>query len=187
MSNLRVYRDDDFSRAISVISSFELMTQVLADEGVRLGRWPLKRLASEAGSKQLLAAYSAEIGQLKSAYGFATADVIQLTPDHPEKEYLRVKFLDEHTHSEDEVRFFVKGEGIFYLHLKGKVYVLTCTQSDLLSVPHGTKHWFDMGPQPDFICVRLFTNPEGWVAQFTGDDISSKAPRYEALQGTDND
>jgi 1,2-dihydroxy-3-keto-5-methylthiopentene dioxygenase len=27
----------------------------------------------------------------------------------------------------------------------------------------------------------LFTNPEGWVAQYTGDKIAGQFPNYEAL------
>jgi 1,2-dihydroxy-3-keto-5-methylthiopentene dioxygenase len=36
-----------------------------------------------------------------------------------------------------------------------------------------------MGAAPDFKCIRLFTNPEGWVANFTGDDIASRFPNFE--------
>jgi 1,2-dihydroxy-3-keto-5-methylthiopentene dioxygenase len=50
-------------------------------------------------------------------------------------------------------------------------------------MPDGTRHWFDMGPEPAFTCIRLFTNPEGWVADFTGEDIASRLPRYERLAG----
>ena len=45
-------------------------------------------------------------------------------------------------------------------------------------MPAGTKHWFDMGASPSFTAVRLFTNPEGWVAQFTGDEIAELFPKY---------
>jgi 1,2-dihydroxy-3-keto-5-methylthiopentene dioxygenase len=187
MSSLRIYNDSDFSSAISVIASAELISKMLADVGVRFERWPTKKLEAETNAEQVLAAYSTEVNKLKTENGFTTADVIRLTPDHPQKEELRKKFLDEHTHTEDEIRFFVEGQGIFYLHLEGKVYIVTCTQNDLISVPDGTRHWFDMGPQPDFTCIRLFTNPEGWVAQYTGDDIASKSPRYEALAGAVDD
>jgi 1,2-dihydroxy-3-keto-5-methylthiopentene dioxygenase len=54
-----------------------------------------------------------------------------------------------------------------------------CEQGDLISVPDGTTHWFDMGPRPHFTAIRLFTNPEGWVANFTGSDIASRFPRFE--------
>ena len=91
---------------------------------------------------------------------------------------LRRKFLDEHTHAEDEVRFFVEGEGTFYLHLGGRVFRTLCCRDDLISVPAGTPHWFDMGPAPRFAAIRLFTNPEGWVARFTGSPIAEGFPRH---------
>jgi 1,2-dihydroxy-3-keto-5-methylthiopentene dioxygenase len=36
-----------------------------------------------------------------------------------------------------------------------------------------------MGPNPHFIAIRLFTNPEGWVAKFTGEPIADRFPRLE--------
>ena len=50
---------------------------------------------------------------------------------------------------------------------------------DLIGVPANTRHWFDMSESPHFIAIRLFTNVEGWVAKFTGEEIASKFPRYE--------
>lgn len=34
-----------------------------------------------------------------------------------------------------------------------------------------------MSESPYFVAIRLFTNKEGWVANFTGDDIASRFPR----------
>ncbi|MEO9170422.1 MAG: cupin, partial [Candidatus Baltobacteraceae bacterium] len=95
-------------------------------------------------------------------------------------EPMRKKFLDEHQHVEDEVRFFVEGRGAFYLHAGGRVYQTVCCKGDLISVPAGTKHWFDMGPDPEFTAIRLFINPEGWVANFTGDPIANDYPKLDA-------
>ncbi|HSO84145.1 MAG TPA: cupin, partial [Thiocapsa sp.] len=81
--------------------------------------------------------------------------------------------------TEFEVRFFVEGSGLFYLHTNGRVYAVICEQGDLISVPDSTTHWFDMGPRPHFTAIRFFTNPEGWVANFTGSDIASRFPRFE--------
>jgi 1,2-dihydroxy-3-keto-5-methylthiopentene dioxygenase len=106
-------------------------------------------------------------------------DVISLASDHPQKDALRQKFLSEHTHSEDEVRFFVAGQGQFTLHIGERIYDVLCEKGDLIGVPDGTRHWFDMGPNPNFIAIRLFTNPEGWVARFTGEDIADRFPRLE--------
>jgi 1,2-dihydroxy-3-keto-5-methylthiopentene dioxygenase len=92
---------------------------------------------------------------------------------------MRQKFLAEHAHTEDEVRFFVEGSGAFYLHLSGKVYQAICVRGDLISVPAGTPHWFDMGPDPEFTAVRWFNNQEGWVPQYSGTEIAARFPKYE--------
>lgn len=58
-----------------------------------------------ADSDTLLSHFQQDIGHLKLQEGYTAADVIRITPDHPDKQALREKFLQEHTHSEDEVRF----------------------------------------------------------------------------------
>jgi len=73
----------------------------------------------------------------------------------------------------------VDGQGQFYIHQNDKVYSVLCEQGDLISVPANTPHWFDMGPNPSFKCIRLFTTPEGWVANFTGSRIAQRFPRLE--------
>ena len=108
--------------------------------------------------------------------GYQSWDVISLRADNPQKEALRAKFLSEHTHGEDEVRFFVEGAGLFCLHIGDEVYQVLCEKNDLISVPAGTPHWFDMGSEPNFTAIRIFDNPEGWIAQFTGSNISQGYP-----------
>ncbi|WP_431686350.1 1,2-dihydroxy-3-keto-5-methylthiopentene dioxygenase [Hahella sp. NBU794] len=181
MSSLRIYNDNDFSQPLVFTEDGAEISRQLNEVGIRFERWCTRELEEGATPDSILAAYQAEVEKLKAENGFTTADVVSLTPTHPQKDDFRKKFLDEHRHSEDEVRFFVRGQGLFYLHLDDKVYVVLCRKNDLISVPNGTRHWFDMGPAPEFTCVRLFTNPEGWVAQFTGDEIASKAPRFEQL------
>jgi methylthioribulose-1-phosphate dehydratase len=55
-----------------------------------------------------------------------SVDVVSIAPGHPEREAMRAKFLDEHYHKEDEVRFFVAGSGLFTLHVGDKVYEMQC-------------------------------------------------------------
>jgi 1,2-dihydroxy-3-keto-5-methylthiopentene dioxygenase len=127
-----------------------------------------------------MAAYRGDIDRLVAENGFKTVDVVSIAPDNPNRETMRAKFLDEHYHKEDEVRFFVAGAGLFTLHVDGKVYEIRCEQGDLIGVPDGTKHWFDMGEAPYFIAIRFFTEPDGWVGYFTGTDIAQRFPRFEA-------
>ena len=121
----------------------------------------------------------ADVDRLIAEEGYQTVDVVSMVPDHPEKAAFRQKFLEEHRHSEDEVRFFVEGQGLFTLHIGDRVYEVLCTKGDLISVPANTPHWFDMGPNPRFVAIRLFNNPEGWVANFTGSDIAQRFNRLE--------
>jgi len=179
MSALTVYRDDNPQQPLLETSQGDEIAAALAEIGVRFERWQADReITPEMGPDEILAAYAGEIGRLKQAEGYVTVDVISIMPDHPQKAEFRQKFLSEHTHSEDEVRFFVEGEGMFYLHRAGKVFQLLCSRNDLISVPANTTHWFDMGPAPRFTAIRLFNNPEGWVANFTGNDIADRFPKF---------
>jgi len=154
----------------------------LGARGIGFERWPARQaLAAGADAAAILAAYAPEIARVQARGSYPTVDAIRLTPDHPDRAALRQKFLDEHTHSEDEVRFFVEGRGLFCLHLGEEVLQLLCEQDDWIAVPAGTRHWFDMGPEPRFCALRFFENPEGWVAQFTGDPIAERFPLLDGL------
>lgn len=153
---------------------------MLDQRGVRFEQWQAAADVAAGDSQDaVIAAYQEDIDKLIADEGYQTVDVVSLTADHPEKDAFRQKFLDEHTHSEDEVRFFVDGQGLFSLHIGDAVYEVLCEKGDLIGVPANTPHWFDMGPNPSFVAIRLFNNPEGWVANFTGSDIASRFNRLE--------
>lgn len=180
MSALRVFEAGVPQKPILEVTDGGAIARELGRIGVRFERWnAAKPVGSGASQEDVLAAYRADVDRLMREGGYKTADVLSLTKDHPDKVALRRKFLSEHTHSEDEIRFFVDGQGLFYLHVDGRVYGALCTKGDLISVPAGTTHWFDMGPNPHLACIRIFTNPEGWVAQFTGSDIGGRFPALE--------
>ncbi|MDX1693398.1 MAG: cupin [Ketobacteraceae bacterium] len=182
MTMLTVFNDTDPSAVLKQTSDVAVIRDALDEIGIRFEQWSTPHaIADDATPDDVLAAYEGDIDRLKAEGGYQAADVISLTEDNPAKDELRKKFLDEHTHSEDEVRFFVRGNGLFYLHKAGKVFAVLCEQGDLISVPANTTHWFDMGSRPNFTAIRLFTNPEGWVAGFTGDAIASRFPKYEDL------
>ncbi|HEY2624539.1 MAG TPA: acireductone dioxygenase [Dyella sp.] len=178
MSRLRIFNDTQPQTPVSVHTDHANIAHELAKVGVRFEQWEANQaIAPGASQDEVIAAYRADIDRLMAEEGYQTVDVISLKPDHPDRATLRQKFLSEHTHSEDEVRFFVAGAGQFTLHLEGKVYDILCEQGDLIGVPDGTRHWFDMSESPYFVAIRLFTNKEGWVAQFTGEDIADRFPR----------
>ena len=122
----------------------------------------------------MLAAYQPHIESLQQKEGFQSVDVIRITPDTPQIQMLRAKFLQEHTHDDAEIRFFVEGSGAFYLHIDKQVLRLLCERGDLISVPAGVRHWFDIGKVPLFTAIRFFTSPDGWVARYTNDSIAER-------------
>ncbi|MBK1645663.1 cupin [Thiocapsa imhoffii] len=179
MSELRIHFEQQ-AVPIAIHHDLPEIQAELAAIGVAFERWTADQvLAADASSDDIITAYRADVDRLMTAHGFQSVDVLRMTPDHPDRAALRAKFLNEHTHTEFEVRFFVEGRGLFYLHVADKVYAVLCEQGDLISVPAGTAHWFDMGPRPQFTAIRLFTNPAGWVANFTGRDLADRFPRFE--------
>jgi 1,2-dihydroxy-3-keto-5-methylthiopentene dioxygenase len=159
------------------IYEFEEISRHLNAIDVLFERWQAEHeFSADAEPEIILNAYRDSIDKLQQQFGFKSVDVISMTADNPQKSELRRKFLSEHTHNDFEVRFFVYGCGLFYLHVADKVYVVLCNQGDLISVPAGVAHWFDMGENPNFKCVRLFSNDQGWIAEFTGSEISEKFP-----------
>lgn len=179
MSRLRIFSETDPSLVRTFSIDHAAIAALLKQVGVRFERWQASAPVQPGASQdEVIAAYRADIDRLMTEEGYQAVDVVSLNADHPQKAEFRQKFLNEHTHAEDEVRFFVGGSGLFTLHLGEQVYEILCEQGDLIGVPDGTRHWFDMGPDPYFIAIRLFTNPAGWVANFTGDTIAERFPRF---------
>jgi 1,2-dihydroxy-3-keto-5-methylthiopentene dioxygenase len=176
MSHLQVFAEDDAATPLLDTSDAAEIEATLRGAGVRFERWPLKPATSDSDP---LTVYADEVARLMAEGGYQSIDVARITPDHPDRAALREKFLSEHTHGEDEVRFFIDGEGLFTLHHDGRVFNMLCRAGDLISVPAGMRHWFDMGAAPRFTAIRLFVNPNGWVAAFTGSDIAERFPRLE--------
>jgi len=179
MTALTVYPDQQPQQG-KRYTDFADIHQQLAAISVQIERWTANTpLAADADQAGVIAAYADSVERLQQQYGFQSVDVVKLTADNPDKAAFRQKFLSEHTHDDFEVRFFVEGRGLFYLHVDGQVFAILCEQGDLISVPGNTTHWFDMGENPQFTCIRLFTKPDGWVADFTGSDIATTFPTLD--------
>lgn len=179
MSELKVYSEQAVCEQQT--QDPQLIAECLRAIGVRFEQWqpdaPVK-----AGDSQpaVLLAYKRDIDRIVAEEGFVTVDVISVDSQHPDKDALRQKFLSEHVHTEDEVRFFVDGCGLFYLHVGDRVYSVLCEKGDLLSVPANTPHWFDLGAEPNLAAIRFFNNPEGWVAHYSGDAIAGRFPKIDS-------
>lgn len=141
-----------------------------ASIGLTYERWSASRpLAPDATADEILAAYADDVERLKDDGGYMTADVVALTPNTPDLEALLARFRVEHAHDEDEVRFVVGGRGVFTIHpAVGPVTAIEVVGGDLLRVPAGTLHWFDLCAERTIRAIRLFKDPSGWVPRYTG-------------------
>lgn len=162
------------------INNFVEIKSFLDRHGIYLTQWSANKELSDNDSQEtILEAYSHELKPFMEKYGYQTADVINVHKDTPNVEAIRAKFLKEHTHSEDEVRFFVDGEGLFWFHLKDQsdkdlIINVLCQKGDFMSVPKGYKHWFDLAPKYHVKAIRIFSNVEGWVANYTESGIDAR-------------
>jgi 1,2-dihydroxy-3-keto-5-methylthiopentene dioxygenase len=152
----------------------------LAPFGIYFEQWPVEgRIQGEASSDEILAAYAPEVEALKQRGGYITADVINVTPDVPGLQAMLDRFNKEHTHAEDEVRFIVKGRGVFHIHpSSAPVFSIEVEAGDLINVPAGTEHWFDLCHDRTIRAIRLFREKAGWTPVYTGNTI---AERFQPL------
>ena len=143
--------------------------------GIWYEHWPVEeRLAADASNEDILEEFAPEIEQLKQRGGFVTADVINVNRDTPNLDAMLAKFDKEHTHSEDEVRFTVAGRGLFHIHPEdGPVFAVEVESGDMINVPRGTKHWFNLCDDRQIRCIRLFEDMSGWTPEYIDEGIHS--------------
>ena len=175
MSSLTIYSEDAPDQGRTLRDAGEIGRE-LAAIGVRFERWRAQAPLARRGAGGCAGGLSGTDRPAGRRARLPQRGRGQPGPVPSRARALRAKFLAEHTHADDEVRFFVAGSGLFVLHAEGRVYAALCEQDDLISVPAGIRHWFDMGSSPAFTCIRLFNDPAGWVARFTGDDIATRFP-----------
>jgi 1,2-dihydroxy-3-keto-5-methylthiopentene dioxygenase len=149
------------------------VTQYLATIGIYYERWnPAQPVAADASSDEILAAYAPEIDKLKAQGGYVTADVISVNPQTPGLEAMLAKFNREHWHDEDEVRFILQGRGLFHVRPRqGSVIAIEVEAGDLIRVPRGTWHWFDLCSDRQIRAIRLFQDASGWTPHYTDSKI----------------
>jgi len=163
MAHLSVPEENRHIHADAEIAAF------LRPVGITYERWDVgaPRVPADAEPEAILKAYEPEVEQMKRQGGYVTADVINVTPGTPNLDAMLSKFSKEHTHSEDEVRFIVKGRGIFHIHPPaGPVFAIQVEAGDMINVPAGTRHWFDVCPERSIRAIRLFKDMSGWTPAY---------------------
>jgi len=148
------------------------VTTFLAVRGIEYERWtPSREVSAGAPPQDILDAYSAQIETLKRRGGYVTADVIDVNPETPNLDAMLAKFNKEHWHDEDEVRFIIEGRGLFHINAGDSVFVLEVGRGDLIRVPRGTHHWFDLCAEKRIRAIRLFQNASGWAPHYTDSGV----------------
>jgi 1,2-dihydroxy-3-keto-5-methylthiopentene dioxygenase len=163
------------------ITDFALIKKLLSDRGAMIEQWVAsKTLQNNSSQDDILDAYIHELKPFMDKNGYATADVIHIHPQTENLMAIREKFIKEHTHSENEIRFFVNGRGLFWFHFDNEeIFCLTCVRGDFISVPKNVRHWFDMAPDYNVSAIRIFSNMEGWVPHYTQSEIHTQ---YNQIQ-----
>ncbi len=180
MSSLSVYHQSSPDLPNKVLTHLEDIASTLAAVGVHFTRWQsAATLSRDADSDALIAAYRPQIEQLMAERGYAGVEVLRVDDGQPQPGDLAAQEGDEHRHADDEVRFFAAGRGLFNLHIDDYVYAVQCEKSDLLLIPAGVHHWFDMGEHPYCVAIRLFNSRAGLAVEPSGGDIASRFPRLD--------
>ena len=151
------------------LTDSEAIAAYLATCGVDYERWlPDHPIAVDAPADEILKAYAKEIAELNTRGGYVTADVINVQPETPGLDAMLVKFNREHWHDEDEVRFIIAGHGLFHIHPRnGPVFAIEVEAGDLIRVPRGTWHWFNLCADRRIRAIRLFQDMAGWTPNYT--------------------
>jgi 1,2-dihydroxy-3-keto-5-methylthiopentene dioxygenase len=165
------------------------ITHYLASIDIDYEYWePVHAVPEDAPSEAVLAGYSTEIDRLKEKGGYVTADVIDVNPETPGLEAMLARFNREHWHDEDEVRFIISGRGLFHIRPQdGAVVAIEVEAGDLIRVPRGTCHWFNLCADRRIRAIRLFQDPAGWAPNYTETGVDSKyqpvcmGPSYVSL------
>lgn len=188
VSLLVTWRDDNPGKVLRQTTDPDEIAAGMKQIGCRYQRMPIREVDPGAGQDTYMDAYRDIIDKLVADEKFVTVDVATIHPSPdpawPESAAaMRAKFIDEHTHGDDdEMRYMVRGGGVFFLHIEDKVHAIYAEAGDLTAVPKGTTHWFDTGVVPDFTAVRFFHAAEGWIGISTGSDIATRFPDGDSIR-----
>jgi 1,2-dihydroxy-3-keto-5-methylthiopentene dioxygenase len=169
MAIVKIPADDVVLREPAEIAAF------LSAHGIDYERWtPAQSVGPDASADEVLTAYAGEVEALKARGGYVTADVIDVKPDTPNLDSMLARFNREHWHDEDEVRFIIEGRGLFHVHPPdGPVFAIEVEPGDLIRVPQGTHHWFDLCADRRIRAIRLFKDMTGWTPHYTDSGVDA--------------
>lgn len=163
MALLKIVEED------RTIDDAEGIRRYLASMGIEYERWNLAPgIGKDSTADAILHAYDQQVERVKREGGYTKVDVVDVSASTPGLDAMLAKFSAEHWHDEDEVRFTVYGRGLYHIHPpNGPVVALEVTPGDMIRVPRGTLHWFDLCGEREIKAIRFFQDPAGWKPYYT--------------------
>lgn len=181
MSQLSLFTQFNMRKPYFVSSKLQDVAAYLASDQVRFEQWSLKHDQNTARCSEILSRYSSEIDRIKRETGLPNVELTVIRESDNCAISQRCQSLSEHTHTEPEVRFFLTGRALIYIHANERIHIVECTEGDFIVIPENVPHWFDMGPKPNYACLRWFNSKEGTEKHFTDNYIAESTPRWEGI------
>jgi len=101
---------------------------------------------------------------------YRSRDLIALHPQRADNTELARRSERWHRHDGDEVRYILDGAGTFRILVADEPADLHVGPGDFINVPSGLEHSFRLTESQRIKAIRYFSDPSGWVAEFTGRD-----------------
>lgn len=183
MSKLAFYTQFNLHKPYKVSEDASAFSGELVEAGIRIEKWSTLAYLPNAPilEEDVFQIYVKEINRVKSDYNYTHVDLATMKPNDAFAISVRGRYLSEHTHEEDEVRFFLAGKVLIYLNINQKIHILECSRGDFVIIPAGVKHWMDIGPKPDFSVIRWFNSKKAFINNFTESFAAEATPRWETI------
>ena len=159
------------------ITDTQEIREFLKPFGIWYEKWDVEgRIGPEATNEEILAAYAPEIERLNKAGGFVTADVINVSPATPESRR-DAREVHQGAHAQ-RGRSAVHGARAAacstFIPKNGPVFAIQVESGDLINVPCGTQHWFDLCNDDTIRCIRLFQDQSGWTPHYVENSVHER-------------
>lgn len=176
MSSLSVYSHTLPELPHKVLNHAEDIASTLAAVGIGYRKLELPAaLLPGCGQEDFEAAYGLWLQELMEREGYKQQELFNLQRRHPQRLELRARYLDEHVQDSESAWLFLGGFAQLGLRVGEQVFLLLGERGDLLSLPAGSRHWFDLGEEPHALVLRLSAGEQ--TPSPSGDDIAGRFPR----------
>lgn len=183
MSQHAEYSEFNLMKPHRVSNGENVIAFQLAEDGIKVEKWKadLKDSYDSYSDQKILDDLADKIAMVKNRGNYQHVDIARIDNNNSHSVFMRGKYLSEHTHTEDEVRFYLEGSVLMYFHINQRVHILHCEKGDFVTIPKGVKHWLDVGPEPNFTCLRWYNTPEGLTTKFSGSTVAEATARWETI------